>query len=221
MARAMKSTETAVLEVGSRAPSGSRATRRLRRDGFVPGVIYGGGDDAVPFQIEATALRHALAHSGALISVSVDGGEGSPVVLKERQLHPVRGETVHLDLLRVHLDEAIHVTVAIELEGVESAPGVKLGGVLEHVTREVMITALPGAIPDSIVHDVSDAVIGDIIGLSAVRLPEGVTLVGDADEVVLATLLAPRVQAEEEEEIETETERVGEGAQAEPESGGE
>jgi large subunit ribosomal protein L25 len=133
----------------------------------------------------------------------------------------VSGETLHVDLLRVRLDKPIQATVVVDLTGVEEAPGVKEGGVLEHVTREVTIEALPTDIPDNIEHDVSGLVIGDTVMLEAVRAPAGVTIIDDP-ETVVATLTPPRLQAQLEEleaetEIEEETELVAEGE--EPEEG--
>jgi large subunit ribosomal protein L25 len=203
-------TATTKLNVNSRAAEGSRAARRLRRSGRVPGILYGGGGESVSFDADARELRHALAGSGAVLDLSVDGATATPVVLKEAQRDPVRGETVHVDLLRVRLDEAIHAVVPLELTGTEQAPGVKEGGVLEQITRELNVQALPTAIPESIVRDIGEIQIGDTIVLSALSAPEGVTLLDDA-ETVLATLSPPRLQAEVEEEIEAETELVGEG----------
>ena len=135
------------LDVTSRAAEGSRAARRLRRSGRVPGVLYGGGGESVGFDVDARELRLALASSGAVLDLSIDGEKATPVVLKEAQRDPVRGETVHVDLLRVRLDEAIHAVVPLELTGAEDAPGVKEGGVLEQITRELNVEALPTAIP--------------------------------------------------------------------------
>ena len=204
---------TTKLDVHSRAPEGSRAARRLRRSGRVPGVVYGGGGEALSFDADARELRLALARSGAVLDLSVDGKAATPVVLKEAHRDPVRGETVHVDLLRVRLDEAIGAVVPLELTGIEDAPGVKEGGVLEQITRELNVEALPTAIPESIVHDIGEMQIGETIVLSALATPEGVTLLDDP-EAVLATLSPPRLQTEEEE-IETETELVGEGEAAE------
>ncbi|MBV9000919.1 MAG: 50S ribosomal protein L25, partial [Solirubrobacterales bacterium] len=159
-------------------------------------------------------LRQTLAHAGAVIELSVDGAGATPVVVKELTRHPVNGETVHVDLLRVRLDEAIHATVILELVGAEDAPGVKEGGVLEQVTRELNIEALPGDIPDAIHYDVSGVQIGDTITLDAVTPPRGVTLMDDPENVV-ATVTPPKLQLEAEEEIEEETERVAEGEAAE------
>jgi large subunit ribosomal protein L25 len=205
---------TTKLEVKSRDAAGSRAARRLRRSGRVPGVLYGGGGDSVGFDADARELRLALAASGAVLDLSLDGGKTTPVVLKEAQRHPVRGETVHIDLLRVRLDEAIHALVPLELTGVDDAPGVKEGGVLEQITRELNVEALPTAIPESIQHDVGEMEIGDTIMLTAVGVPGELTLLDDAEETVVATLSPPKLQAEAAEEIEAETELVGEGEEA-------
>jgi large subunit ribosomal protein L25 len=202
------------LNVTRRAANGSREARRLRRSGRVPGVLYGGGGESVGFDADARELRLALASSGAVLDLSVDGEKATPVVLKEAQRDPVRGQTVHVDLLRVRLDEAIHAVVPLELTGTEDAPGVKEGGVLEHVTRELNVEALPTAIPESIVHDIGEMQIGDAIGLAVVVIPEGVTLLDDVEDTVVATLSPPRLQTEEEEELEAETELVGEGEEA-------
>lgn len=206
-------TTTTKLAVTSRSAEGSRAARRLRREGRVPGVVYGGGQDPLGFDADARDLRIALAGSGAVMDLSVDGGKATPVVLKEAQRDPVRGETVHVDLLRVRLDEEISAVVPLELLGVDDAPGVKEGGVLEQITRELNVEALPTAIPECIEHEVGEMEIGDTIMLSAIATPQGVTLLDDLEETVVATLSPPKLQAEVEEEIEAETELVGEGAE--------
>jgi large subunit ribosomal protein L25 len=205
-------TTTTKLNVKARTGEGSRAARRLRRSGRVPGVLYGGGAESVGFDADARELRLALAGTGAVLDLSVDGGRAAPVVLKEAQRDPVRGQTIHVDLLRVRLDEAIHAVVPLELADVDDAPGVKEGGVLEQITRELNVEALPTAIPESIVHAVGEMQIGDTILLSAIAAPEGVTLLDSIEETVVATLSPPRLQAEAEaeEEIEAETELVGE-----------
>src|ERR1700689_3257698 len=215
----MAETTTTKLDVTSRTAEGSRATRRLRRSGRVPGVLYGGGGDAVSFDADARELRLALARSGAVLDLSVDGGKATPVVLKETQRDPVRGETVHIDLLRVRLDQAIHAVVPLELTGTDDAPGVKEGGVLEQITRELNVQALPTAIPESIVHSVGEMQIGETIVVGALTPPDGVTLLDDPEETVVATLSPPRLQAEAED-IEAETELVGEEGAGEADGGG-
>lgn len=207
------------LQVKGREPEGSRQARRLRRHGRVPGVVYGGDGGPASFDVDARELRLALASSGAVLDLKLDGSGATPVVVKELQRHPVRGDTVHIDLMRVRLDRAIHSVVTLELSGTEEAPGVKQGGVLEHVTRELNIEALPTAIPESVVHDVGEMEIGDTIALAAVAMPEGVTLLDDTEQLV-ATLSPPRLQAEPEPEIETETGVVGEEGEGEGEAEG-
>jgi large subunit ribosomal protein L25 len=200
---------TSKLEVRSRAADGSRAARRLRRTGRVPGVIYGGGGDPVGFDVDERELRHALAAAGAVLDLSVDGAKATPVVLKEAQRDPVRGDTVHVDLLRVRLDQAIHAVVPLELEGADDAPGVKEGGILEQIVRELNVEALPTAIPESIVYSVGEMQIGETISLEQIEMPDGVTLLDELEDGVVATLSPPRLQAEADE-IESETELVGE-----------
>lgn len=214
----MARSDTTALSVTSRKPSGSRATRRLRREGRVPGIAYGGGEDPVAFAVGARELRLALAHAGAVLDLSVDGVT-SPVVVKELARHPVSGDTLHIDLLRVRLDRAIQATVVIELVAADDAPGVKEGGVLEQITREVTIEALPTDIPDTLAHDVSEMQIGDTLTLEAIRPPASVTIVDDP-ETVIATVTPPRLQVEEEPGIESETQVVGKG-EAAPEGEGE
>lgn len=205
---------TTSLPVASREVAGSRAARRLRRSGYVPGVIYGGSDEPVAFQVGALLLRNTLAHAGAVIELSLDEATASPVVIKEIVRHPVSGDIQHVDLLRVRMDETINTSVLIDLVGAESAPGVIEGGVLEQVLREVAIEALPGDIPDSIQHDVSTLEVAGTLTLAELRAPSGVTFLDDLESVV-ATITAPRLQTESETEIETETGLVGEeGAEA-------
>src|SRR3954452_9974563 len=130
------------LSLTARAPEGSRSSRRLRRSGNVPGVIYGGDAEPSHFAVDARILRNTLAHSGAILDVSIDGGTPSPVLVKDVQRHPVRGEIVHVDLLRVNMNETIHTTVVLELLGADVAPGVVNGGVLTQELRELNIEAL-------------------------------------------------------------------------------
>jgi large subunit ribosomal protein L25 len=167
--------------------------------------------------VDVRELRLALAHSGAVMNLSVDGQAPAPVVVKELTRHPVSGDALHIDLLRVRLDKPIQATVALELAGAEDAPGAKEGGVLEHITREVTVEALPNDIPDVIEHDVSEMQINDTVMLEAVRAPAKVTILGDP-ETVVATLTPPRLQIEEEPEIEEETEVIGEGEEPEAEA---
>ncbi|HEU4462110.1 MAG TPA: 50S ribosomal protein L25 [Solirubrobacterales bacterium] len=202
------------LKAAPRTDFGSRSSRRMRRDGVVPGVVYSGGSDATPFQVSERDVRGILSEGAALFDLEIDGGKAVPVVIKDEQHHPVRGSIQHLDLMQVNLKEAIQAEVAIELEGVETAPGVKGGGVLEHVTREITVEALPAEIPDNIVVDVSAMEINDTLSLTTVTAPEGVTFVADdLEEITIVTLSPPRVE-EVTTEVEEEAELVGEEGEA-------
>src|SRR3954470_19200430 len=106
--------DTTSLSLNARAPEGSRSVRRLRRSGLVPGVIYGGDSPAEHFSVDARILRNTLAHAGAILEVSIDGGDGTPVLVKDIQRHPVRGQVMHVDLLRVNMSETIQTTVVLE-----------------------------------------------------------------------------------------------------------
>jgi large subunit ribosomal protein L25 len=209
------------LKAAPRSDFGSRTSRRLRREGLVPGVVYSGGAESRAFQAPEREIRNVLGEGAALFDLEIEGGKSVPVVVKEQQHHPVRGSLQHIDLQEVRLDEAIQADVVIELEGTDTAPGVKGGGVLEHVTREVTVEALPTEIPDRIVADVSTMEINDTLQLSALVVPEGVTLVADdPEEVTIATLSPPRVEEEPEPAVEEETELVGEEGEAAAEDGG-
>ena len=200
--------ESTSLNVEPRGAAHSRATRRLRREGRVPGVLYGLGDEPQAFSVDARELRLALAGHGAVLDVAIDG-KSTSAVLKDSQLHPVRGEVMHVDLLRVDLNKPIQSPVPLHLSGAEDAPGVKESGVLEQVTREVTVEALPNDIPEELVHDVSHMEMLGTELLAAVSVPDGVTIVDDLEETVIATVTPPRVE-EEPDEIEEETLLVGE-----------
>jgi large subunit ribosomal protein L25 len=207
------------LKAAPRADFGSRSSRRMRREGLVPGVVYSGGSEATPFQVSERDVRGILSEGAALFDLEIDGGKAVPVVIKEEQHHPVRGSIQHLDLMQVNLKEAIQAEVAIELEGVETAPGVKGGGVLEHVTREITVEALPAEIPDNIVVDVSAMEINDTLSLATVTAPDGVTFIAeDLEEITIVTLSPPRVE-EVTTEVEEEAELVGEGEEGEAAEG--
>lgn len=203
------------LKVAERTEFGSRTSRRLRREGLVPGVVYTSGEPARAFQADGHDLGLFIGEGHALFDLEIEGEKAVPVVVKEEQRHPVRGHLVHLDCQQVSLDTKIQADVAIELEGVDDAPGVREGGIMEHVTREITIEALPTDIPDVITFDVSAMVIGDTVQLDQVPAPDGAEFVADApEELTVATLNPPRI-AEEEPEVEEETELVGEAETAE------
>jgi large subunit ribosomal protein L25 len=196
------------LQLTARAPEGSRATRRLRRAGEVPGVIYGGDGEPSHFAVDARILRNTLAHSGAILDVTIDSGKTTPVLVKDVQRHPVRGEIMHVDFLRVNMNETIQTTVVLELLGADDAPGVAEGGVLSQETRELNIEALPGDIPDTIQHDVSGMEMNATLHLSELTAPDGITFLDDPEETLVATITPPTVERTDDE-IETETGLVG------------
>jgi large subunit ribosomal protein L25 len=198
------------LEVREREERGSRAARRLRRSGLVPGILYGGANgDSVSLSVGARELRNALQTGAALFDLKLDGQTPRPVIVKDRQQHPVREELLHIDFLEVRLDEKIQSTVSIELTNSEEAPGVKEGGVLEHITRELNIEALPTDIPERIVVDVSDMEPAATKSLAEIAAPAGVTFLDEVEETVIATISMPS-EIVEEPEVEEETELVGE-----------
>jgi large subunit ribosomal protein L25 len=201
------------LVVQNRAVLGSAESRRLRRRGLVPGVLYG-REDPVAISIAERDLRTALTTRGglnAVLDVVVDGGKAHSSVLKEYQQDKIRGRITHVDLQEVRLDQPIHATVPVTLHG--EAEGVKEGGVLTQVTSEVNVEALPMEVPEHLEADISEMQIGDTLRLSAVKLPEGVTLLDDPDEIVLASVTQPRI--EEEPETAEAGEEPAEGEAAE------
>ena len=209
----MATSQRPTLTADERSERGSRAVRRLRRDGLVPGVVYGGTDgESTSFSVNSRALRQVLVDGSALIDLEV-AGRTRPVIVKDQQLHPVRGEVLHIDLLEVRLDEKIQTTVAVHIENIEEAPGIKEGGVLEQVTHQLNIEALPTAIPEFVPVDASGMEIAATMILSELTPPEGVTFLDDPEETVIATVVVPTEV--EEPEIEEETELVGEGVEGE------
>lgn len=212
------STSTTTLTIEPREAAHSRASRRLRREGRVPGVLYGLGQDCVTFSVDARELRHALHGSGAVIELrGADGRQTTAAVLKDAQRHPVRGDLLHVDLLRVDLNVKIEAPVPLHLHGLDDSPGHRDGGVLEQVTREVTVEALPNDIPEELVLDISTMEVNDTFTLDQVQPPAGVTIVDDP-ETVVANLSPPRLEAELDA-LETETALVGEGEPGEGEPG--
>jgi large subunit ribosomal protein L25 len=207
------------IEVRPRTEFGSAASRRLRREGFVPGVLYGRNEPA-SFVVAERELRRVLTGAGglhAILDIAIDGGSTQPAILKEYQQDPVKGKLLHIDLQEVRLDEAITASVVVALVGGEDAPGVREGGVLSQITREVNVSALPLEVPEHIDVDVSGMEIGGTLRLAELPAVEGVTFLDDPDETVLATITAPtrEVEPEEAEEAEEGVEGEAEGEAAE------
>lgn len=203
------------LQVKSRDGRGSSSSRRLRGDGWIPGVLYGEGNDAHPFCVEERELRRVLTGEHglhAILDVVLEGKEKPHhAVLKDYQLDPTRARLLHIDLHEVRLDRAIHAQVVVELTG--DSEGVKEGGVLSQVNREVTVEALPMEVPDRLVLDVSHMVIGDSLRVSDLRVPEGVKILTE-QEAVLANVTPPTKVEEPEPEV-TEEELEGELAEGE------
>ena len=168
----------------SRDAKGKGASRRLRREGLVPGIIYGGGKDPEMFATQHNELIQHLdneAFYSHILKVKI-GKKTEQVVLKDLQRHPSKPFVTHLDLQRVVMDEEIRMTVPLHFEGEEGCPGVKLGGTALHAMSDLEIECLPSDLPEYIAVDVSTMEIDDVIHLSEVKLPKGVTLVG-ADQI--------------------------------------
>jgi large subunit ribosomal protein L25 len=194
------------LKVQARESRGSAASRRLRANGLVPGVLYGNGGQSHAFCIEERELRRALTGEHglhAILDVILEGTQKAHhAVLKDYQLDPTRARLLHIDLHEVRLDQAIHAQVVVELVG--ESEGVKEGGVLSQITRQINVEALPMEVPDRLELDVSRMVIGDTMRVSDLRVPEGVKILDDS-ETVLATVTPP-TKIEEPEVVEEELE---------------
>ncbi|HET8893835.1 MAG TPA: 50S ribosomal protein L25 [Gaiellaceae bacterium] len=212
--------ERTKLVVTERTELGTRETKRLRKQGRIPGVLYGSGAP-VAISIAEPELRRALTGKAGLhsiLDVEIDGvGKSHASILKEYQVDPLRGRVTHVDLQEVRLDRAIHASVTVQLIGGENAPGVKEGGVLSQPLREVNVEALPLEVPEHLELDVSRMAIGDNLRIADLHVPEGVTLLDDT-ETVVATLTVPtRVVEPEPEEVEGEEGEEGAEAAAEGE----
>jgi large subunit ribosomal protein L25 len=209
--------ERVKLSVENRERLGSAESRRLRRRGLIPGVLYG-REAPVPITIPERSLRAALTSRGglnAVLDVVVEGGATHSSVLKEYQQDPVRGHITHVDLQEVRLDQPIRATVPLTLHG--EPLGVKEGGVLSQGVNEVNVEALPMEVPEHLEVDVSGLHIGDTLRLSALQVPAGVTLLDDLEETVLATVTQPTRVEEPEVAEEGEAAEAGAGEAGAPE----
>ena len=209
------------LEVQEREELGSRRTRRLRAKGLVPGVLYGKGH-ARAIVVPERQLRTAVTGpSGlhAILDVVIEGQTTvHPSILAEYQQDPIRGTISHIDLREVRLDQPIHATVVVQLVG--EPAGVKTGGMLSLVAREIHVEALPADVPEHIEVDVSHMEVGDVLRLADVAAIDNVTLLDDPHETVIATVSVPRgftelEEAEAEAAAEAEAEAL-EGVEGEP-----
>jgi large subunit ribosomal protein L25 len=197
------------LEVKEREGRGSADARRLRKQGLIPGVLYGRGKTPHAICVPERDLRRVLSgDSGlhAILDVVLDGQTTThPSVLKDFQQEIPSGRLAHIDLHEVRLDQPIQAQVSVELVG--EPAGVKEGGVLSQVNREINVEALPLEIPDNLELDVSGMAIGDTMRLADLAAREGVTYLDDPEETVLATVTMPtRIIEPEPEEVEEELE---------------
>ena len=205
--------ERVKLEVSERESRGSAESRRLRKQGLIPGVLYGRGRSPHAICIPERELRRVLTGDGglhAILDVVVEGQKTThPSILKEFQQHPVRGGIIHVDLQEVRLDQPIQARVVVELVG--EPVGVTEGGVLSQVNREVTVQALPMEIPDRLELDVTGMAIGDTLRLVDLPARESVEYLDDPEETVLATVTMPtRIVEPEPEEVEGEELEEGE-----------
>jgi large subunit ribosomal protein L25 len=207
--------ERVKLEVEQRESRGSADSRRLRKQGLIPGVLYGRGQSPHPFCVSERELRRVLTGpSGlhAILDVVLDGQKTTHAsILKDYQQDAITGRIAHIDLQEVRLDQPIQAQVVIELVG--ESQGTKEGGVLSQVSREINVEALPLEIPERIEVDVSAMNIGDTLRLADVAKQDGVTFLDDPEETVLATVTVPTqiIEPEPEEEELEEGEELAEG----------
>ena len=188
------------LEVREREELGSRRSRRLRAQGFIPGVLYGKGHSRAIVVPERDLRTAMTGPSGlhAILDVVIEGQETvHPSILAEYEQDPIRGTISHIDLREIRLDQAIHATVVVHLVG--DSVGVKAGGVLSLVARELHVEALPADVPEHVDVDVSLMEVGDVLRLADIPAIESVTYLDDAHETVIATVSLPRGYAELEE----------------------
>jgi large subunit ribosomal protein L25 len=204
------------IVVQKRDVTGTRAAKRLRKSGLIPGVLYGHGKEAVLIAVAPHTLRDALttdAGTHAVLDVTFEGQKRSHhAIVKDMTLDRVKNTVIHVDLQEIRLDETIETTVAVRCEG--EAKGVKAGGMLDESTREVTVKGLVTAIPEHLVLDISDLDMNETLKVSDLVVPEGIELMADPEEV-LCSVLPPR-KVEEEEAVEGEEAAEGIAA-AEPE----
>ena len=204
------------LTVKERESRGSADSRRLRKQGFIPGVLYGKGKGSYAISVPERELRRVLTGAGglhAILDVVLEGQATTHAsILKDYQQDPIRGHISHIDLQEVRLDPPIQASVTVQLIG--EPVGVKEGGVLSQVQREINVEALPMEIPEHIDLDVTGMAIGDTLRLVDLAPIEGVTYLDDPEETVLASVGLPAREIEPEPEEPAEGEELAEGEEA-------
>lgn len=194
-----------ILKTDTQRELGTRPSRRLRRSGRIPGVVYGLGGESVSVAVDARDLRSVLnteAGLNALLTLDVEGDRQLSLV-KELQHHPVRNEVIHVDFIRVDADIAVEVEVRVVLEGEATAVSNE-DGVVDQVAFTVAVLAKPESIPNELTVDISEMTMGDTVRTGDLELPEGVELAGDPEELVASTSI--RVIEIEEPEVDEEAE---------------
>src|SRR6476620_5294367 len=208
--------ERVKLQVSEREQRGSRDARRLRKAGFIPGVLYGKGKGSYAIAVPERNLRRVLTGQGglhAILDVVVEGKNTTHAsILKDYQQDPIRGHISHIDLQEVRLDQPIQASVTVQLVG--EPAGVKEGGVMSQVQREINVEALPMEIPEHLELAVSGMAIGDTLRLADLAPVEGVTYLDDPEETVLASVGLPAREIEPELEEPAEGEELAEGEEA-------
>ncbi|HSR70661.1 MAG TPA: 50S ribosomal protein L25 [Acidobacteriota bacterium] len=219
-----------VVEAAKREERGKNASRRLRAEGRIPGVVYGHGQDAVALSLDPKDILRVLrSHSGrnTVIELAVDKSEKENVVIRDYQLDPIRNILIHADFQRIAMDEKMEFNVPVELKG--TPEGVKEGGVLEFIMRQIAVECLPGDVPESFEIDVSHLEMGgDPVTVADLEVDRDKVLILDDEDQAIATVAAPTIVAaekdEEEEEL-LEPELIGaegeEGEEGETEEEGE
>ena len=193
------------LNAEMRSAKGTGASRRLRRAGKVPGILYGAGKDPVMLSFEHDPLWHHTRHEAfftSILSIKVDGKIIDQAVLRDLHMHPYKPRVAHVDLQRVSATERLHLPVPLHFINQESAPGVKLqGGLVAHLVTEVDVSCLPSQLPEFLAVDVGNLHVGESIHLSNLAVPEGVTLTdlahGNDLAVVTITVVRETVEVEE------------------------
>ena len=178
-----------ILNVEVRERTGTGGARATRREGKVPGVLYGGGKDPVAIAVKANEFRKAL-HTGKLQGHLVTlkyGNETQPVIAKVVDMHPVTDDPWHFDLYRVDAHQQIRIAVPVHFRNPEASPGLKRGGTLNVVLHEIELNCPADHIPEEILYDLTGLEIGEAIRISSLTLPAGITPV-DSGEVVVATV---------------------------------
>lgn len=201
--------EKSKLTATVRKETGKEVAGRLRKKGMLPAVVYGHKIASIPLTIDLKQLKHLIKGEKSehkLFDLSIEGNGGpteKTVMIKELQIDPAKRHYLHVDFFEVAMDEEVTISILIKLTG--EAEGVKIGGVLQQVRRELEIRCLPSHIPDSLEFDVSLLNIGDSVHLKDLQLPSGVKVLEDVD-LTIATVLSPTIEKEVEEEVPEEAE---------------